>query len=62
MGGFAYYAGDDFAGSEISGVWKVSLWDAMILAAAEEIGADVVLTEDLNHGQQIAGVRVENPF
>jgi len=34
----------------------------MILAAAEEIQAINVLSEDLNHDQVIAGVRIVNPF
>ena len=42
--------------------WQVSLWDAMILAAAQACGAEELLTEDLNHGQDYGGVRVINPF
>ena len=42
--------------------WKISLWDAMILAAAESSGARELLTEDLNHGQDYGGVRAINPF
>ncbi|MGD0831496.1 MAG: PIN domain-containing protein [Terracidiphilus sp.] len=37
-------------------------WDAMIFAAAIKSGASVVYSEDLNPGQRIAGIRVENPF
>jgi predicted nucleic acid-binding protein len=48
--------------SEISEVWQLSFWDSMILAAAEQSQAVELLTEDLNHGQVIAGVRVVNPF
>ena len=48
--------------SEISETWTISFWDSMILAAAEQDGADELLTEDLNHGQVIAGIRVVNPF
>lgn len=40
----------------------VSYWDAAILAAARVLGCDVVLSEDLTHGQDYGGVRVENPF
>jgi predicted nucleic acid-binding protein len=39
-----------------------SLWDAMIVEAALKAGADRLLTEDLQHGQVIEGMRVENPF
>jgi predicted nucleic acid-binding protein len=39
-----------------------SLWDALIVEAALKAGADRLLTEDLQHGQVIEGMRVENPF
>jgi predicted nucleic acid-binding protein len=48
--------------SELSESWQVSFWDAMILAAAEQDGATELITEDLNHGQVIAGIRIVNPF
>ena len=34
----------------------------MLVTAAARAGCDVLLTEDLNHGQVIAGVRIINPF
>lgn len=42
--------------------WQLSLWDALIVAAAEASGATELLTEDLNHGQQYGKVRAVNPF
>lgn len=42
--------------------WQLSLWDAMILAAAQTSGARELISEDLNHGQTYGGVRVINPF
>ncbi len=42
--------------------WQLSLWDAMIVAAAQTSGARELLTEDLNHGQNFGGIRVVNPF
>jgi predicted nucleic acid-binding protein len=41
---------------------QLSYWDALILAAAARARCEVLLTEDLNHGQVIRGVRIENPF
>ncbi|MGH7294352.1 MAG: PIN domain-containing protein, partial [Polyangiaceae bacterium] len=41
---------------------KLSFWDALILAAAKKSGATRVVSEDLNAGQRIEGVRVENHF
>ena len=49
-------------GLSIQTRWKVSLWDAMILAAAQTSGARELLTEDLNHGQDYGGIRAVNPF
>ena len=40
----------------------LSFWDALIVEAALAGGADRLLTEDLQHGQEIEGLRVENPF
>jgi predicted nucleic acid-binding protein len=40
----------------------ISFWDAMIVRSAAEIGCAVLLSEDLNAGQEYTGVRVENPF
>jgi predicted nucleic acid-binding protein len=42
--------------------FAISYWDAAILEAARSLGCDIVLSEDLNHGQDYAGVRIENPF
>jgi predicted nucleic acid-binding protein len=48
--------------SEISEGWRLSFWDSLILAAAEEQDCSTVLTEDLNTGQTVAGIRIINPF
>jgi predicted nucleic acid-binding protein len=49
-------------GLSLQSRWQVSLWDAMILAAAESSGARELLSEDLNHGQNYGQVCVINPF
>ncbi len=41
---------------------KISFWDALICASALKARADVILSEDLNAGQEIAGIRIEDPF
>ena len=41
---------------------SLSFWDAAILASTIDAGCSVLLTEDLNHGQTIAGVHIRNPF
>jgi predicted nucleic acid-binding protein len=48
--------------SEIQQRHKISFWDAMIVVAAIQSGAMKILSEDLNHGQLIEGVLIENPF
>jgi len=41
---------------------QMSLWDALIIEAASRAGCERLLSEDLNAGQLIRGVRIENPF
>lgn len=48
--------------SEIQERNRLSFWDAMIVAAACQSDAKKILTEDLNHGQIVEGVCIENPF
>jgi predicted nucleic acid-binding protein len=40
----------------------LSFWDALIIVAAESAHCETLWTEDLNHGQIIRGVRIENPL
>lgn len=42
--------------------WQISLWDALILAAARASGAAELISEDFGHGRDYDGVRVVNPF
>ena len=48
--------------SEIEERYTLSFWDSLIVAAAFKAGCDRILTEDLNHGQVIEGLVIENPF
>ncbi|MGA8540570.1 MAG: PIN domain-containing protein [Terriglobales bacterium] len=41
---------------------RIGFWDALIIASAAKCGANRILSEDLNAGQMIAGVKIENPF
>lgn len=41
---------------------RIGFWDALIVAAASKSGATRILSEDLNAGQRIAGIVIENPF
>jgi|SRR5579872_570906 len=41
---------------------RIGFWDALIVAAAVKAGAEKIISEDLNTNQEIAGIRIENPF
>ncbi|MCK6527879.1 PIN domain-containing protein [Myxococcota bacterium] len=42
--------------------FKLSWWDALIMAAAQATEARFLLTEDLQAGQEFGGLRVISPF
>ncbi len=50
------------AAIERSRSMSFSFWDALVVEAALKAGAGRLLTEDLQHGQEIEGLLVENPF
>lgn len=43
-------------------VSQLSLWDALIVCAADRAGCTHVVTEDLSHGQVIGRITIESPF
>lgn len=47
---------------ESSERYRISYWDAAIISAARALGCHTVYSEDLNDGQEYAGLRVINPF
>ncbi len=53
---------DVLAAIEVQQRYGLSFWDSLILASAAKLGCGVVLSEDLNAGQDYGGVRVVNPF
>jgi predicted nucleic acid-binding protein len=52
----------------LEGAWalerrfSIGPWDALIVAAARTAGCTHVLSEDLQHDQDLDGVRIANPF
>jgi predicted nucleic acid-binding protein len=58
----------DTTSAEISNAFRIEdesrigFWDALIVASALRSAATRILSEDLNAGQTIAGIRIENPF
>lgn len=39
-----------------------SFWDALVVEAALHSGCSVLFSEDMQNGQQIAGLTIRNPF
>jgi len=48
--------------ADIADIAQISFWDALIVASAEEATATIICSEDLNPGQIIAGIRIDNPL
>ena len=42
--------------------WRFSFYDSLIVAAALQAGCRRLLSEDMQHGQRIDGLVIENPF
>ncbi len=47
---------------EVQDRHRLSFWDALVVATAVVNGCKRLLTEDLQHGQNLRGVTVLNPF
>jgi predicted nucleic acid-binding protein len=41
---------------------RISYWDALVIHCARKSGCKVVLSEDMQHGQVVDGVRIVDPF
>ena len=41
---------------------RLSFWDAMLLATANEAGCELVLSEDMHDGMRFGNLTVRNPF
>ena len=41
---------------------RISFWDALIIVAAQSANCQTLWSEDLNPGQMIRGVTIENPL
>lgn len=49
-------------GWELQDRYRLSYWDALIVAAAKAVSCRYLLTEDLQSGQALDGIEVVNPF
>jgi predicted nucleic acid-binding protein len=53
---------DIFAAIDLSRLQRLSYYDSLIVHCAKKSGCPIVLSEDMQHGQLIDGVRIVNPF
>jgi len=53
---------DILAAIDLHRLHRLSFWDGLILRCAKRAGCSILLFEDMQHGQVIDGVRIENPF
>ena len=53
---------DLLAAIDLHRAHQVSIWDALVVRAAQRSGCSVLLTEDLQDGRAFDGVEVVNPF
>lgn len=51
-----------FGAIDLCRLHPLSFWDALVVRSASAAGCGRLLTEDLQAGQTIDGVRIENPF
>lgn len=47
---------------DVQGRYRYSFYDSLIVAAALLAGCKRLYSEDLQHGQQIEGLTIQNPF
>lgn len=53
---------DVLAAIDLHRLHGFSFWDALVVRAAGQAGCRILLSEDMQEGQEIDGVRVVNPF
>ena len=53
---------DILAAIDLHRLHAFSFWDALVLRSAKQAGCSVLLTEDFQHGQELEGLRIVNPF
>lgn len=50
------------AGLKIAARYGLQIYDSMMVAAAQECECATLLSEEMQHGQKIGGLRIRNPF
>lgn len=51
-----------FKAMDIHILHQLSFWDSLIISAAKSANCSMVLTEDMNDGQIIEGIKIQSPF
>lgn len=49
-------------GLKIAARYRLQIYDSIIVAAAQECGCNTLLSEDMQDGQKIGGLKIRNPF
>jgi predicted nucleic acid-binding protein len=58
----ATIAGDYIQAAQISEIYDLQFFDALILTVAQRAGATMLLSEDMHDGLEVDGVKIVNPF
>jgi predicted nucleic acid-binding protein len=58
----ALTAEDAITASQLEERYHLQFWDALIITAARLLKAPNILSEDMQHGMEIDGTIVQNPF
>lgn len=53
---------DIIAASELQERYKYSFWDSLIIIAAQNLGATLLYSEDMQDAQHIGSLTIVNPF
>lgn len=53
---------DQFLAFSIAHATGYSFWDSQMLATASRVGAEIVYSEDLQHGRVVGPLTIRNPF
>ena len=53
---------DILAAIDLHRLHSLSFWDALVVRSAKQAGCNVLLTEDFQHGREMEGLRIVNPF
>lgn len=53
---------DILAAIDLHRLHGFSYWDALVLRMAKQTGCRILLTEEMQHGREIDGVKIVNPF